>query len=64
MKSLKLALIAACVLASTSASAAVREAPQQSSAPKASTCFYEYSIITADAIYDVYTCYSTGDGNY
>lgn len=63
MKTLKLALIAAMSVASISAQAAVAaELPAEGA--KASDCYYEFSVITADAIYDFYTCYSNGDGSY
>ena len=62
MKPLKLALIALCAVASTAASASVTQVPAGAKPAKVSTCYYEYSVITGDAIYDVYTCYGNGDG--
>lgn len=63
MRMLKIAFVAACALASASATAGV--VPNQpASASKVSTCYYRYSVITPDAIYDVYECYSNGDGTY
>ncbi len=61
---LKMALVAACAIASTSATAQPIENQGISAASKVNTCYYEYSILTPDATYDVYTCYSNGDGSY
>lgn len=64
MKTLKMALIAACALASTSASASALDTQPKAATSKVSTCYYVGSYITPDAIYDVYDCYSNGDGSY
>lgn len=62
MKPLKPALIALCAVASTAAAASATQVPAGAKPAKVSTCYHEYSIITADAIYDVYTSYGNGDG--
>ena len=64
MKNLKMALALACAFASTSATASVLEKQSENATSAVSTCYYEYTILTADAIYDVYTCYSNGDGSW
>jgi hypothetical protein len=64
MKMLKMAFVAACALASTTAGASVVQAQPNGAASQVNTCYYEFSILTPDAIYDVYTCYSNGDGSY
>ncbi len=64
MKSLKLAFAAACAFAATAASAGVAEAKGSPAASGVNTCYYQYSILTPDAIYDVYYCYGNGDGSY
>ena len=64
MRVVKMALVAACAFASTSAVANVAESRAKAAASEVSTCYYQYSIITEDGIYDVYTCYSNGDGSY
>jgi hypothetical protein len=61
---MKLAIALACAFASTAATAGVVEKSSKGAAAEVSTCYYQYSILTADAIYDVYTCYSNGDGSY
>ena len=63
MKYLKMAFVAMCAVASTSASAGMIQTPASAGlSAKVSTCYYEYTIITADAVYDVYTCYDNGNG--
>jgi hypothetical protein len=64
MKSLKMAFAVACAFASTAATAGVVDASPKASAAGVNTCYYEYSIITPEATYDVYTCYSNGNGTY
>jgi hypothetical protein len=64
MKSIKMAFAVACAFASTAAAAGVVDTSAKASATGVNTCYYEYSILTADAIYDVYTCYSNGNGTY
>jgi opacity protein-like surface antigen len=62
MKILKMALAAACALASTAAPAAVVNA--QTKAPNTSHCHYEGTVIMEDGAYDVYYCHYVGDGWY
>jgi hypothetical protein len=64
MKMLKMALVAACAFASTSVGASVGEAQPKGVTSDVNTCYPQYAIITADAIYIVYDCYSNGDGSY
>ncbi|AXJ94890.1 MULTISPECIES: hypothetical protein [unclassified Sphingomonas] len=64
MKMIKIAFLAACVTAAASAPAHALDKKPAATAARMSSCYYEYSIITADAIYDVYTCYGNGDGSY
>ncbi len=64
MKIVKLALAAACAIGSTAASANVVVKQPQGATSDVNTCYYEYSIITREAIYDVYYCYDNGDGSY
>lgn len=64
MKILKAALIAVCAVCSTSATASMLETRSKDATSKVSTCYYEYTVITPDGAYDVYTCYSNGDGSY
>lgn len=61
---LKMALAAACAIASTSATANVVGNQSKSATSEVSTCYYQYSIITESGTYDVYECYSNGDGTY
>lgn len=63
MKMLKMAVAVACAFASTAATAGVVES-SKAAASDVSTCYYEYTIITQDGVYDVYYCYSNGDGSY
>lgn len=60
---MKLAL-AACAVASTSVPANAVQTPLKSGMSSVSTCYYVGSYITEDGIYDVYRCYSNGDGTY
>jgi hypothetical protein len=62
MKALKMAFAIACAVASTAASAGVVE--KKAATSGVSTCYYEYTVITPDGVYDVYTCYSNGNGTY
>lgn len=64
MKIFKVALAVACVVVSTSATANRLETTAKAGASKVSTCYYVGSYITPDTIYDVYECYSNGDGSY
>lgn len=64
MKTLKAALIAACAVCSTSATASMAEMQSKPGISTVSTCYYIGSYITPEAIYDVYECYSNGDGSY
>lgn len=64
MKILKMGLAVACALASTSAAASVVEPSTKSGASEVNTCYWRYSVITPDAEYHVYDCYSNGDGSY
>ena len=64
MKILKIALVVACAIASTSATANSLVPPAKGTNAAVSTCYYVGSYITPDAIYDVYDCYSNGDGSY
>ena len=64
MRMLKMALAVACAIASTSATAGVVEKQSNSAASEVSTCYYMYTIITPEGVYDVYECYSNGDGTY
>lgn len=64
MRMLKMALAVACAVASTSATASVVEKQSKAASSSVSTCYYEYTIITPDGVYDVYTCYSNGNGTY
>ena len=64
MKTLKMALAVACAFASTAATAGVVDNVSKASASDVSTCYYQYTIITAEADYHVYECYSNGDGSY
>lgn len=64
MKILKMAIAVACALASTAAAAGVVEKQSKSATSEVSDCYYEFSFIFLDTIFDVYTCYSNGDGTY
>ena len=64
MRMLKMALAVACAVASTSAAASVVGNETKSTASEVSTCYYMYTIITPDGVYDVYECYGNGDGTY
>ena len=64
MNIVKMALVAACAIASTSASAKVLDMPATAAAAKVSTCYYIGSYIAPDGVYDVYQCYGNGDGSY
>ena len=64
MKPIKMALAVVCAFASTAATAGVVDKTSQSGAAAVSTCYYQYTIITAEADYHVYECYSNGDGSY
>ena len=64
MKPIKMALAVVCAFASTAATAVVVDKTSQSRAAAVSTCYYQYNIITAEADYHVYECYSNGDGSY
>lgn len=64
MSIVKIALALSFAAASASATAAVVHPQSESAASAVSTCYYQYSIITNDGVYDVYTCYSNGDGSY
>ncbi len=65
MTILKTALALVFAVASTSASANIVEKQSTSAASEVSTCYYEGSFISENGdIYDVYTCYSNGNGSY
>lgn len=65
MKTLKMALAVICAFASTAATAGVVEKQVNGASSPVSTCYYEYTVITAEGdVYHVYTCYSNGDGSY
>lgn len=64
MSILKTALTVAFAVASTSSMASVVEKQATSAAPQVSTCYYQYSILAPDGVYDVYTCYNNFDGTY
>jgi len=64
MKNLKIALAMLGAIASTGASASVTDVQPKSTGAKASTCYYVGTLLTAEAIYDVYECYDNGDGSY
>jgi hypothetical protein len=59
-----MALALACAVASTGAAAGVLENTSKGASSDVSTCYYQYTIITEDGVYDVYTCYSNGNGTY
>ena len=64
MRVMKMALAVASAFASTSAFAGVASTQSAAASSQVSTCYYEYTIITEEGVYDVYTCYSNGDGTY
>ncbi len=64
MKTLSLLIAAACTLATTGASAAVVDRSAPAAASPVATCSYVGSYYTVEATYDVYECYSNGDGSY
>ena len=63
MKILKMAVALAFAAASTAATAASVVTPANSRGD-VSTCYYMYTIITPDGVYDVYECYQNSDGSY
>lgn len=64
MKAIKSAALAAFAVATLCGPAGAMEHKAGVASAKVSTCYYRYSILTPDAEYDVYDCYSNGDGSY
>lgn len=65
MKIMKMALVAAFAVASTTATASVVETQKKGEAPSASHCHPTgIVVIMPDGVYDVYECHYVGGGWY